>query len=429
MSGWESAQPGDDTRTESGLKIFKPQTFALLDGPLDAEAVRQSLREDGVCIISGVLPSNAIEMAKASLENDYRRATTSYLMNEISARMPLRSITHKQLLKGMNSMAGSAQPVPPRGIAPIDGALLEHRLPLTACAQMRRVQPQVRQIFARLYGIEDEEHMVHVPDAARVVLHRHLAESSSSPARLGMSPQKIMQRRLNNTWQPPYRNDSYQGYGQELRRRLGQTAIDFGIMGLICYEDSLCGKPKADRTVSVGPCFVTVPKCKRDSMKRVYTLKEMAGPAAARRQAVRRYQPLLDEELEECMDDFACILPPAGSLLLWRRDMPVAFNSGDRSSAMPEDNKPWKMAYAAQQICWIPRHAQMPNERNRSLSVFRKRSTHTGIYEMRAPTRAQWRRMASGTGVNKRKMIGEDDALNDVPEKFCTLLTIQNYSL
>ena len=93
-------------------------------------------------------------------------------------------------------------------------------------------------------------------------------------------------------------------------------------------------------------------------MKRVYTLDEMASTVAARA-AVRRYQILGDEELEEAIDRFACILAPAGSLILWRRDMPIAFNSSDLACAQPDASNPWKMAYAAQQISWIPQHTQL----------------------------------------------------------------------
>ena len=422
MSKWEKY------RTESGLRIFRPTTFDLLKSPLDVEAARRALVEEGVILVTGVLPSNSVNMALASLENDYRRVTTSYLLKEIRNRMPTRRLSHQQLLESMNTMIGSAHPVPPLEQAPVDGVLRHHRLPLTTCAQLRRAQPEVRRIFAQLYGIEDDDNMAHVPDAARVILHAHVAERRDQAMPMGMSPQQQMWRLLNGTWQEPYRNDCYMGYGRELKRLLGKAAIDIGIMGMMNYVDCHYGKQKESQSVSVGPCFVTIPRYKREDMKRVYTLDEMASTVAARKAAVRRYQILGDEELEEAIDRFACILAPAGSLILWRRDMPIAFNSGDLACARPDASNPWKMAYAAQQICWIPRHAQLQGERQRSMNLFSKRSLSVHLYELKTLTvKQKQRRMTSWKIKNKkRKRCAEVlDALNDIPQNFCDLLPVQ----
>ena len=203
-------------------------------------------------------------------------------------------------------------------------------------------------------------------------------------------------------------------------------------MGLINYVDCHYGRQKEDQKVSVGPCFVTVPRYKSEYMKRVYTLDEMATTIAARKAAVRRYQFLGDEELEEAVDKFACILAPAGSLILWRRDMPVCFNSGDPSCARPDATLPWKMAYASQQICWIPRHAQLNGERQRSLNIYSKRSLSTHLYEMKTLTiKQKQRRKTSWRFDNKKRKRQEDvsDALNDIPHNFCELLPIQMNAL
>jgi hypothetical protein len=429
MDSWSRKIEEKDVRTDSGLKIFKPQTWkAPLDSADDISAIRHALATDGIVLVENALQSDAIKMGLASLENDLRRATAGYLMKEVARQLPDGHVTQADLSRALSAMTGSVSHVPSAEQGPIDGVLSEHRLPLTTCAQLRRVNPDVRRVFAQIYGVENDEAMIQPPDSARVILHRHLASRSSTSC-MGMSPQQIMHRKLNGTWQPPYRNDSYLGYGDDLKRRLGKKAgVKFGIMGLIQYHSVPCGELKKNHKVSVGPCLVTVPGCERSSMRRVHVLPDFPTTKAARRQATRRMQVLTDEELEENIENFACILAPAGSLILWRRDLPVAFNMGDPAAAGESNNV---FAYAAQQVSWLPRHAQAPSERRSSLRLFETKSRSTHLYEMPTLTRAQLGRKKSSWRMNKkRKRESEiDDAYNDIPEEHCGLLLIQRQTL
>jgi hypothetical protein len=429
MDSWSRKIEEKDVRTDSGLRIFKPQVFqAPLDSADDISAVRHALATDGIVLVENALQSDAIKMGLASLENDLRRATAGYLMKEVARQLPDGHVTQADLSRALSAVTGSVSHVPPAEQGPIDGVLNEHRLPLTTCAQLRRVNPGVRRIFSQIYGVEDDEAMVQTPDSARVILHRHLASRSSTSC-MGMSPQQIMHRKLNGTFQPPYRNDSYQGYGDELRRRLGERAgVKFGIMGLINYVTAPCGELKKNQTVSVGPCFVVIPGAKRESMRRVHKLPELPTTNMVRRQATRRMQVLADEEIDENINSFACVLAPAGSLILWRRDLPVAFNLGDPAAAGPDAGI---CAYASQQVSWIPRHAQSPNERRSSLRLFETKSTSTHLYEMPAPSRPKLRRKKRSWRIKKRKRkeSESDDEYNDIPEEHCCLLLVQKQSL
>ena len=430
MDSWSRKIEEKDVRTDSGIRIFKPQTWkAPLESAADISAIRHALATDGIVLVENALQSDAIKMGLASLENDLRRATAGYLMKEVARQLPDGHVTQADLSRALSAMTGSVSHVPPAEQGPIDGVLSEHRLPLTTCAQLRRVNPDVRRVFAQIYGVDDEA-MIQTPDSARVILHKHLASRSSTSC-MGMSPQQIMHRKLNGTWQAPYRNDSYLGYGDDLKRRLGKKAgVKFGIMGLIQYHSVPCGELKKNHLVSVGPCLVTLPGAKRESMRRVHVLPDFPTTKAARRQATRRMQVLTDEELEENIENFACILAPAGSLILWRRDLPVAFKMGDPAAAGEPDAG--LFAYASQQVSWVPRHAQSPNERRSSLRLFETKSRSTHLYEMPAPSRAKLRRKKSSWRMRrkrKRKESESDDAYNDIPVEHCELLLVQKQSL
>lgn len=422
-----------DGNTKSGLRRYKPATFESLDTPsLRKQAIRV-LEEEGVIIVTSVLTTHSVEAAKASLENDLRKSTVHYLMNELRQTMPKKRISAHDINNGIRRMT-SVQPVPPLERAPVDGVLNNCRLPLSTCAQLRRVHPGIKHVFAQLYGVP-ADHLFQVPDAARVVLHSWMAERSSEHFPMGASPQQIMFRKLNGTWQEPYRNDSYMGYGRELKRRLGNTLIPFGVMGLV-HLASLTGEDRCRTTqtgVAMGPCFVCRPCCKYEDMRRVHTIDEMARPQQARKQSVRKFQTLSDEELEIHMDHFACIEAEPGSLILWRRDLPVAFHSGDRELARPNAHDPWSMAYAAQQISWLPRHVQMQREKKQALRLFRNKSKSLHLYEMKTLSRARVReRQASWRAQHRKKRkrdVDDSDALNDVPVQHCELLHIQEVSL
>lgn len=415
MRQWEKLS------TESGLRIFRPPTFKA--GQLDIEAARKALSEVGIVVVTSVLSAEGVDQMVKSILEDFHRATTRYRMNELLARVPGRQISAFEVHRSLGALQRPL--LPPRERVAIDGVLNGHRMPLTSCAQLRRVHPAARHVFSQLYGVEADD-LCQQPDAARVIFEQHLANESLEKPH-GMSPEEIMFRRLNGTWQPPHRFTGYQAYQSELERRLGDKChCKFGIVGLLSLTDFRGGPTQADGSVQVGPCLTAVPAYKQSAMRRVHTLGHMAGPVAARRAALRRYQVLNDDELEDCMDDFSCIVAPAGSLVLWRRDLPVAFNSGNSSMAEPDVTNPYKVAYAAQQITWLPRYAQLESERDKSLHFMRHKPTSTTLYEMRSLTRPQVKNKRRGWR-KKRKLDERDesDALNDIPIDFCQTLKIQ----
>ena len=412
-----------ERRSATGLGIYKPKTFKSLDTDLLTEEARAALHEEGIICVTSVVNKEMIQHMKKSIVGDFHGATVRYRMNEVLSNIPHRHPHAREISDNLAVLQRAS--LPPRQRAPLDGVLDKHRIPLSPSSQLCRVAPGVRHVFSRLYGV-DQEDLCMAPDAIRIIFEQHVA-SGSSVKPLGQSPDQVMYRRLNGTWQPPHRHTAYEAYNKELKRRLGDSPVECGgVMGLITLTDFRSGQQAADGTMAVGPCLVAVPSCDVE-MERVYTLGEKASTQKVRMESVRRYQPLTDNEIEQCMDAFACIEAPAGALILYRRDLPVAFNYGDPESAEPNPADPYKLAYAAVASTWIPRSAQLEHERDRAMELFRKKSKSTAMYEMRSLTRAQVRQKIRGWRLKRKKEEIQDDtdALNDIDESYCKTLKLQ----
>ena len=385
------------------------------------EEVRAVLKEEGIAVVTSVVDTETIERMKQSILGDFHNATVRYRMSELLSRIPNRQLHANEIRDNLAVL--QQQLLPPRQRVPIDGVLNKHRIPLTTSSQLCRVAPGIRHVFSRLWGV-DQEDLCQRPDATRIIFEQHVA-SGCSDMPLGQSPEQVMFRRLNGTWMPPHYQTAFEAYSLELKRRLGsESPMEFGVMGLLTLTGFRSGPPAVDNTVAVGPCLVAVPSCKVP-MKRVYHLSEKASTKQVRQASVRRFQALTDDELDACMDDFACIQAPAGSLILYRRDVPIAFNYGDPEAANVDHDNPYKLAYTAVASSWIPRSAQLENERDRCLNLFRNKSRDTALYEMRTLTRAETEKKKRAWRMKRKTESDSSDALCDIPQEHCRSVKLQ----
>lgn len=402
-----------DVKTESGLRLLKPKTFVstdVLERYEVLEDVRNELRTVGIAVINGVLSESGVEKMKTSVVNDVHESLAHFRLQRFLETAPVDRLTQFQLEQALQSAQSPV--LPPFQHLPVDGVFSTHRIPLTIHSQLRRLHPTTRAIFSRIYSTQVED-LCARPDSFRALFHEALAERSSKMP-FGLSMEQEMFRKLNGSFQPPHRLTGYQGYQTELSRRLGDNCpVDYGIMGLLNLTTSHTGPVSSSGTVRVGPGFVAVPYVTREAQKRTTFLDMMATPQAARRAALSRYDELTDDDLDSYNDKWTHVLVEKGSLLLWRRDIPIAFNIGE--CAEPTSD-PYELAYAAQAISWVPRYTQLPKEKYCSVSLFRSESDYRGLYEMRAPTYKQAERKIRKWGLyrkRKKDYVEMGDVLND----------------
>lgn len=377
----------NDVEGECGLNIYSPLAVNIIENRHWVQQARAALKKEGIVIVRGSISTQSCISSKSSIFNDILLADGVQLPRALNTGT--RTLSCENIDKALNIIGKHIGGAHERRGAPnftnsipVDGLMKDNGLPLTVCAQLRRLHPGVRDVFAKIYGLESEDLRL-CPEPARVVFdHMPQYQTPADIARRhSPGPVSAMLDLLGGALQPPYRMTSRTGIMEEMSKRLTRGVLPFDIIGTAIYTDSELTdadsiSPSGKRAVKLGPGLVFSP-----GKQNIPMLQAALGPNPSTRKfrsaTLCSFQELTDNELSSLRFGFVPVR--AGDLVLWRRDVPFAFSRGAPSNAA--DNK---IRFAAQHISWIPMEGRLESETLAMRLLFSKhRTTYTSIYNFK----------------------------------------------
>lgn len=382
--------------SKSGLQVFNAPVANISVDRNYIQRARAALKSVGFVILRGVVSDASVVIHSKSLVSDFKIHAGSKLPRAInvgSKDLSANNIDHAlSVIEKHVSAAFERAQLNLRGNL-IDGLLHIDGLPLTINAQLRRLHPGVRNVFARIYGVQQDDLLMY-PEPARAVVSLPATHILDEPTPADIlqkqrpGPVSAMREKLAGAQQMPYRMTSRTGIVEEMKRRLTRGVLSFDIMGAVCYTASrahaLDGEisPTGKQAAALDAGFVFSP-----GKQNIPVANTNIGPNPStrkfRKMSTCSYQRVTDNELETLRYFFVPTEP--GDVILWRRDVPFAWKNFDKECTLREEQNS-SLLYGAQHIGWLPREGRLESESLALQLLYNNhRAGYNKIYNVRTP--------------------------------------------